>query len=96
MILLDGRNDVGTDNELVNACAPLFTSEELEPAWRPGAKDLGIELWSNYLPKALEAGKFQAKPDAYIIRGGLGKVQEGIDLVRKGVSAQKVVIEIAP
>jgi hypothetical protein len=35
------------------------------------------------------------KPDPEIIEGGLGKVQEGIDIVRKGVSAKKIVIEVA-
>lgn len=52
-------------------------------------------IWHQYLPKALDAGIFQAKPDPLVIQGGLSKVQEGIDMVRQGVSAKKVVIEIA-
>jgi hypothetical protein len=43
----------------------------------------------------LAKGTFQAKPDPLIVEGGLEKVQKGIDILRKGVSAQKVVIEIA-
>jgi len=57
--------------------------------------DLGDAIWRKYLPEALSKGSFQAKPDPLIVKGGLEKVQEGIDILRKGVSAQKVVIEIA-
>ncbi|TAQ87226.1 hypothetical protein B7494_g4450 [Chlorociboria aeruginascens] len=51
--------------------------------------DIGDAVWRKYIPEALLNGKFQAKPDPCIIEGGLGKVQEGIDLLRKGVSAKK-------
>ena len=47
------------------------------------------------MPKALETGEFQAKPDPHVVKGGLSKVQEGVNIVRNGVSAKKVVIEIA-
>lgn len=57
--------------------------------------DVGDAVWRKYIPQALAAGKFQAKPDPKIIEGGLGKVQEGVNLLRKGVSATKVVIEIS-
>ena len=50
---------------------------------------------SNYITKALELGKFQAKPDPYVIEGGLEKIQHGIDMLKKGVSAQKIVVEVA-
>ena len=59
------------------------------------ALDVGDAVWRRYIPQALATGAFQAKPDPIIIEGGLGKVQEGIDLLRKGVSAKKVVIEIS-
>ncbi|PQE26023.1 Zinc-binding alcohol dehydrogenase domain-containing cipB protein [Rutstroemia sp. NJR-2017a BBW] len=57
--------------------------------------DVGDAVWRQYIPKALAAGKFQAKPDPLIIKGGLEKVQEGIDLLKAGVSAKKVVVEIS-
>ncbi|KAH7371475.1 zinc-binding oxidoreductase-like protein CipB [Cadophora sp. MPI-SDFR-AT-0126] len=57
--------------------------------------DIGDALWRKYLPQALAAGKFVPKPDPEIIEGGLRKVQEGIDIVRKGVSAKKIVVEIS-
>jgi len=58
-------------------------------------KDIGDAVWRKYIPKALKAGKFQAKPDPEILVGGLERVQDGINLLRKGVSAKKLVIEIA-
>ena len=57
--------------------------------------DIGDAVWRNYIPAALAAGKFQAKPDPEVLEGGLDKVQDGIDMLRKGVSARKVVIEIS-
>lgn len=47
------------------------------------------------MPQALAAGKFQAKPDPMVLEGGLERVQDGINILRKGVSAKKVVIEVA-
>lgn len=52
-------------------------------------------VWRQYIPQAFAAGKFQAKPDAMILEGGLERVQDGINILRKGVSAKKVVIEVA-
>ncbi|KAF8860590.1 putative quinone oxidoreductase [Acephala macrosclerotiorum] len=63
----------------------------------PGFVDfeLGNYIWKMFIPQALATGKFQAKPDPLILEGGLERVQEGIDMLRKGVSAQKIVIEVA-
>lgn len=62
-----------------------------------GLVDLGIgdAVWRKYVPEALAKGKYLAKPDPIVLEGGLGRVQDGIDLLRKGVSATKVVIEVA-
>jgi hypothetical protein len=59
------------------------------------ALDVGDAVWRKYIPAALAAGKFQAKPDPIIIKGGLEKIQEGMDLARDGVSAKKIVVEIS-
>ncbi|KAH8697538.1 putative zinc binding dehydrogenase [Talaromyces proteolyticus] len=75
--------------------------DNIEPrrvwVWQPALleSDLGDTILRKYLPAALAAGKLKAKPDPMIIEGGLEKVQEGIDLQRVGVSAKKIVIEIA-
>ncbi|CAD6446014.1 b9fe396f-29e8-402e-aa0f-fa24a5e3b598 [Sclerotinia trifoliorum] len=57
--------------------------------------DLGDAVWRKYLPAALAAGKYLAKPDPEVLHGGLERVQDGIDILRKGVSAKKIVIEVA-
>ncbi|KAJ5084328.1 alcohol dehydrogenase [Penicillium alfredii] len=59
------------------------------------ALNVGDAVWCKYIPQALASGKFQAKPDPEVIEGGLEKVQTGIDLLRQGVSAKKVVVEIS-
>lgn len=56
---------------------------------------IGETVWHQYLPEALRVGKFQAKPEPHLIQGGLERVQDGIDLLAKGVSATKIVIEVA-
>lgn len=63
----------------------------------PGLVNLAVgdAVWRKYLPEALATGKFQAKPDPQVIKGGLASVQQGVDLLREGVSAKKIVIEIS-
>lgn len=68
----------------MNGLAPGFTNTEV-----------GEAVWRQYIPSALANGTFQAKPDPVIVKGGLSKVQEGIDILRGGISAKKVVVEIA-
>lgn len=56
--------------------------------------DVGDAVWRNFLPEALAKGTYLPKPDPEVLEGGLERVQDGIDIVRKGVSAKKIVIEI--
>jgi len=56
--------------------------------------EVGPAVWDKYLPKALAAGKFQAKPEAMVIGHGLELCQEGMELNKKGVSGKKVVITL--
>lgn len=55
--------------------------------------DIGDAIWRKFLPEALAARKFQAKPDPFVLEG-LENVQAGIDMVREGVSAKKIVIHV--
>jgi hypothetical protein len=84
---------------IVMGLAPAFSTSELNElpgSWGTGgAPHIGTAVWHDFMPKALETGKFQAKPDPHVVKGGLSKVQEGMNILRKGVSAKKVVIEIA-
>jgi len=57
-------------------------------------QDIGEAVWKKFVPEALANGKLQAKPDPLVITGGLSKVQEGLDRLKQGVSAGKVVIKL--
>lgn len=63
----------------------------------PGLVDtsIGDAVWGTYVPEALEAGIFQAKPDPHVIEGGLERIQDAINVYDQGVSAKKIVVEIA-
>ncbi|KAI9712039.1 MAG: hypothetical protein M1820_001748 [Bogoriella megaspora] len=60
------------------------------------AKDerLATGIWGNFVPAALADGRLKAKPDAIIIKGGLGKIQEGLDTLKQGISAGKIVVDL--
>jgi hypothetical protein len=79
----------------VNGLVPGFSETEIPDGWGTGAPHIGKAIWHNYIPLALQSGQFYAKPDPFILKGGLAKVQEGIDMLKKGVSAKKIVIELA-
>jgi NADPH:quinone reductase-like Zn-dependent oxidoreductase len=51
-------------------------------------------VWADFIRKGLENGRLRAKPEPIVLEGGLQRLQEGIDMCREGVSAQKVVIEL--
>ncbi|ATZ50911.1 hypothetical protein BCIN_06g03810 [Botrytis cinerea B05.10] len=80
---------------------PESTEYNSEPIWVNGFDiglvdlDIGDAVFRKYVPEALAKGKYLPKPDPEVLRGGLERVQDGLNLLRKGVSAKKVVIEIA-
>ncbi|KAF2493252.1 GroES-like protein [Lophium mytilinum] len=53
-----------------------------------------IGVWREFLEERLKDGKFKAKPEPIIVEGGLEKIQEALDLLKKGVSAAKVVVKL--
>lgn len=58
-----------------------------------GNQDVILNLWRQFLPKALEDGRYRALPDPLVIKTrGLQGIQEGYDVLKKGVSAKKVVV----
>jgi NADPH:quinone reductase-like Zn-dependent oxidoreductase len=59
-----------------------------------GQKPIWMQVWSDFLSTGLQNGKLKAKPDAHILKGGLESLQEGLNMVRKGVSANKIVVEL--
>jgi NADPH:quinone reductase-like Zn-dependent oxidoreductase len=56
--------------------------------------EVGDAVWRKYVPEALKEGQLLPKPDPILIKGGLQNIQEGLDTLKKGVSAAKVVVEL--
>lgn len=57
--------------------------------------ELTAPIWSDYLGQALEEGKLRAVPEPLVIGKGLESVQKGLDKNKAGVSAKKVIVELA-
>lgn len=51
-------------------------------------------MWTDFLPEALKSGQLKPAPKARVVGNGLDKIQEAVDVSRKGVSASKVVITL--
>jgi NADPH:quinone reductase-like Zn-dependent oxidoreductase len=58
------------------------------------ANEVGSAIYEHFLPEALAEGRYTCAPDPSIVGKGLDHIQEALDLVKKGVSAQKLVVLI--
>ncbi|KAI9689093.1 MAG: hypothetical protein M1822_000830 [Bathelium mastoideum] len=58
------------------------------------ANEVGKGIYEEFLPRALADGAFVPAPEARVVGEGLERLQEGMDTVRKGVSAQKLVVTL--
>jgi len=56
--------------------------------------EIESEIFANYLPNALTKGEFACVPEPQVIGKGLEHVQEGFDVLGKGVSAKKMVVSL--
>jgi hypothetical protein len=56
--------------------------------------ELGAWLFNEYLQGALENGSAVPSPPAQIVEGGIGAMQEALDLLKKGVSGRKLVLKV--
>ncbi|KAI4124190.1 MAG: hypothetical protein LQ338_004938 [Usnochroma carphineum] len=56
--------------------------------------EVGKAVFDDFLPQALANGKFVAAPDPHVIGHGLEHVQAGLDYLKAGVSAEKIVITL--
>ena len=79
-----------------NEYGSLTCAFEIVYATNPGLVEnhVGAKLWRDYVFGALETGQLKAKPEPKIVRGGLDVVQKAVDMQKKGVSAQKIVVEL--
>jgi NADPH:quinone reductase-like Zn-dependent oxidoreductase len=55
---------------------------------------VGEAVYVKYLPDALASGKFRAAPEPLVAGEGLEAIQGALDLLKKGVSAKKVVVSL--
>ncbi|KAH8594181.1 chaperonin 10-like protein [Bisporella sp. PMI_857] len=51
-------------------------------------------IYMDFLPQALEKGQFVPAPPLQIVGKGLDKIQDALDLQRKGVSGKKLVVTL--
>lgn len=56
--------------------------------------EVGEAVYRDFLPEALEQGRYVPAPKPRIIGHGLELVQDGCDVVMKGVSATKIVVSV--
>ncbi|KAF2503205.1 quinone reductase [Lophium mytilinum] len=58
------------------------------------ANEVGKAVWGEWVTPALQKGLLRCKPSPRVIGHGLEKIQVGVDELRKGVSATKLVITL--
>lgn len=58
------------------------------------ANDVGRAVYEDFLPKALAEERYVCAPEPLVIGTGLEHIQEALDLIKEGVSAQKLVVLI--
>jgi NADPH:quinone reductase-like Zn-dependent oxidoreductase len=57
--------------------------------------EVGPAVFRDFLPAALASGRYQAAPRASVVGDSLADLQHAMDLQRKGVSAEKLVVTLA-
>jgi NADPH:quinone reductase-like Zn-dependent oxidoreductase len=64
--------------------------------WGGSLKDnaVGPAIYVDFLPTALATGAYRAEPKAEIVGHGLGAIPAGLQRLRKGVSASKLVVTL--
>ncbi|KAI4720785.1 oxidoreductase [Aureobasidium sp. EXF-10727] len=59
-------------------------------------KDTGVSdaVFGNFLPESIAGGNYKSAPQAEVVGTGLESIQKGLDILRKGVSAKKLVVTL--
>ncbi|KAG9679954.1 oxidoreductase, partial [Aureobasidium melanogenum] len=55
---------------------------------------IGEAIFADFLTQALSEGKFKPAPQAEVVGTGLESLQKGVDILRKGVSAKKLIVSL--
>jgi hypothetical protein len=56
--------------------------------------DIVEGVWGRFVPEALRDGSLKTFLEPIVAGKGLGAVADGVDLLKKGVSAGKIVVEL--
>ncbi|KAI8296059.1 hypothetical protein K4K56_008067 [Colletotrichum sp. SAR 10_98] len=56
-------------------------------------EEVGDPVWKEFVPGALTNGQLKAKPDPEVVGQRLESIQAGLEQLKKGVSAKKLVIQ---
>ncbi|KAG7101127.1 Trans-enoyl reductase himH like protein [Verticillium longisporum] len=51
-------------------------------------------VWGTWVPEAMASGSLQFKPEPVVVGQGLGSTQYGLDRLKRGVSAQNLVVRV--
>lgn len=55
-------------------------------------KHVAKAIWNEFVPKALENGRLKTKPNPEVVGKGLQDIQHAVDVLKRGVSAKKIVV----
>ncbi|OJJ72134.1 hypothetical protein ASPBRDRAFT_43529 [Aspergillus brasiliensis CBS 101740] len=72
--------------------APIFISSNF--LTYDSNKHVADGVWRDFVSKALENGRLKPKPHPEVIGKGLDALQNGVDVLKKGVSAKKIVVTL--
>lgn len=51
-------------------------------------------VWTHYIPEALRLGTLKAVPKPIVVGRGLEKVEDGVAMLKNGISSGKLVVEL--
>ncbi|KAK5175756.1 uncharacterized protein LTR77_000896 [Saxophila tyrrhenica] len=74
--------------------ARLEVSENIKVVKIMGMNEMTDAVWDEYLIPALREGKHRCLPEPLLAGEGLESLQKGMDILKKGVSAKKMVVTL--
>ncbi|EME84751.1 uncharacterized protein MYCFIDRAFT_42071 [Pseudocercospora fijiensis CIRAD86] len=85
---------LGSSNLLITHPLPENVPAHVQAKMVFALGEFAFPVWEEWVPKALQSGALKCRPKPLVVGKGLEKIQDGIDRHAKGVSAQKVVVEL--
>jgi NADPH:quinone reductase-like Zn-dependent oxidoreductase len=73
---------------------PESLPDNVVAAMMHGEGEHSAPLWDYFVTKGLESGKLKCLPEPFVVGKGLESLQEAMDKLKAGVSAQKIVVEL--